>query len=374
MKENITVSVDEVKNFDVTVIVPSLNPDDKLKGVVEDLLEAGFDDIVVINDGSASEYVENFPAPSANVTLLVHEVNRGKGAAMKTAFRHVLEREKKPRGVITVDGDGQHRTCDVVACVKEMLSGEPALILGCRDFDLPQVPGRSRFGNKFTSGVFKIFFGMTISDTQTGLRAIPVEYLPLMLEVSGDRYEYETNMLMALKPEKIPLREVKIETVYIDENATSHFRVVRDSIRIYGLIIKFILASVSSFVVDTVGYYGFLRLFRGLVDRTASDYLAGGVSRLVSSVFNFIVNKETVFKGRGNPLKFLLKYYALAIPIAAVSTVTVHFLGLAFGASPLLQTLFKIPVDLLLFIISFRVQREWVFRDSDDKKNDSEKK
>ena len=348
--------------YNATVIVPSLNPDEKLCGVVEGLIEAGFDDIIVIDDGSAPEYKANFPKPSDKVTLLVHEVNRGKGAAMKTAFRYVLSRDEKRAGVITVDGDGQHRVEDVCNCVDAMNNGEPALVLGCRNFDLPGVPARSRTGNKFTSGVFKVLFGMKISDTQTGLRAIPTKYLPDMLDVSGDRYEYETNMLMALKPNGIPLREVEIETVYINDNETSHFRVVRDSIRIYGLIIKFLLSSIAATVTDNVAHGLFLAfLFAG------NEFLSAGCARAISSIVNFVINRKAVFKGKGNTGKFLLKYYALAIPIIAISALAVHFISIIFGGSSLAKILVKIPVDLLLCVASFRFQREWVFKE--DKKN-----
>lgn len=342
--------------LNATVIVPSLNPDEKLCGVVDGLIAAGFDDIIVIDDGSAPEYKANFPKESDKVTLLVHEVNRGKGAAMKTAFRYFLERPVKRAGVVTVDGDGQHRPEDVCKCVKAMLDGEPALVLGCRNFDLPHVPFKSRNGNKITSAVFKLMFGMKISDTQTGLRAIRTEHLPEMLEVSGDRYEYETNMLMALKPAGIPIKEVEIETVYINDNETSHFRAVRDSIRIYGLIIKFLLSSIAATVVDHVGHYLFLWLLFG-----GNEILSAGCARIISSVVNFIINKKVVFKGEGSTVKLLLRYYALAIPILLVSAVSVELLSGLFGGSNIVKALVKIPVDILLFVAGFRIQREWVF-------------
>jgi len=229
---------------------------------------------------------------------------------------------------------------------------------------MAHVPARSRFGNKVTSAVFKALFGMKITDTQTGLRVIPAEFLPTMLEIEGDRYEYETNMLMALKPAGIPLREVGIETVYINENQTSHFRPIRDSLRIYGLIIKFILSSVAATVVDQVGHFAFLKfLFAGFA---YNEFFAAGLARVISSVVNFTINKNAVFKGKGNVPAFLLRYYALAIPIIAISATSVHFISLLFGGSDLAKTLVKIPVDLILFIASFRIQREWVFKEKKD--------
>ncbi len=360
MDEKIMNNTSEIKEkINATAVVPSLNPDKHLCEVVEGLMAVGFDDIIVIDDGSAPEYKANFPHPSDKVTLLVHEVNRGKGAAMKTAFKHILERDEKPVGVVTVDGDGQHRPTDVLACAKAMNEGETALVLGCRNFDLPHVPSRSRKGNKITSVVFKLLFGMDLRDTQTGLRAIPTKFLPKMVEVDGDRYEYETNMLMALKPAGIPIKEVEIETVYINDNETSHFRTVRDSVRIYGLIIKFLLSSVAATLVDHIAHYGFLKLlFSGFA---YSEYFAAGCARIISSIVNFMINKEAVFKGKGSTAKFLLRYYALAIPILLISATAVHFISAIIGDSAFIKAIIKIPVDLLLFIASFRFQREWVF-------------
>ena len=202
----------------VSVVLPSLDPDEKLTAVIDGLLEYGFSDIILVNDGSKPEnlhYFEDAARLHPEIHLLRHEVNRGKGAALKTAFTYVLENRPDSLGVVTVDGDNQHHPADTRACTEAMLASNH-VILGCRDFTLPDVPSRSRFGNHTTSLVFKIFCGMTISDTQTGLRAIPRKYLPTLNEVYGDRFEYETNMLLAFKNNGIPFDEVKIRTVYIE--------------------------------------------------------------------------------------------------------------------------------------------------------------
>ena len=225
----------------IGIILPSLDPDGKLRGVIEGLLEVGFRDILLVNDGSKPENLHYFTEAAAahpEITLLHHEVNRGKGAALKTAIAYYLANRPEGIGVVTVDGDGQHHKLDVLACAESMAdSGE--VTLGVRDFDQPDVPWRSRFGNKTTCGIFKLLVGMTLSDTQTGLRAISRRDLPTMLEIQGDRFEYETNMLLTLKRKCIPFREVKIRTVYIEENQSSHFRVIRDSWKIYKLILAY---------------------------------------------------------------------------------------------------------------------------------------
>ena len=244
----------------ISVVLPSLDPDEKLIAVIDGLLEYGFSHIILVNDGSKPEnlhYFSDLAAQHPEIHLLHHEVNKGKGAALKNAFRYFLENCPEGLGVVTVDGDNQHHPADTRACCEHMLqTGHTTL--GCRDFTLDHVPPRSRFGNHTTSAIFKLFVGMTISDTQTGLRAIPRDVVEQLMDVSGDRFEYETNMLLAFKNKGIPFDEVKIRTVYIEENKSSHFRVIHDSWRIYKLILahffRYTISSLISAVVDTASF------------------------------------------------------------------------------------------------------------------------
>ncbi len=347
----------------ITVIVPSLNPDEKLMKVIKGLEELGFDDIIVVNDGSRAENLCNFPETTEHLscTVLTHPHNLGKGAALKTAFEYFLKNKEGREGVVTVDGDNQHLPKDVLACCERMLeTGD--LVLGVRDFSLPHVPKRSKFGNKTTSLVFRLVCGMKISDTQTGLRAFPRAILADMCEIEGDRFEYETNMLLGLGERGIKLSEVKIETVYIEENQTSHFRPVRDSIRVYSLILKFLLSSVIASVLDNVIFF-ICHLLLG----EPMQLLCYVIARTVSSVTNFIINKKTVFKNSDNIAKTLIKYYVLAIPMLLISNFGVKYIvkgigGALFGVSAsVVTTVIKIAVEFILFLLSFRIQREWVF-------------
>ncbi len=352
-----------MNDLKVTLVIPSLDPDEKLVSTVKAAIEAGFSDVILIDDGSHVENKKYFSDLNElpEVTLLNHEVNFGKGAALKTAISYFLKNRPDSRGIITADGDGQHRTEDILACAHEMLNGEPAVVLGCRDFSLPHVPSKSRFGNKMTSLVFKLFCGMSISDTQTGLRAIPREFLPKMLEVKGTRYEYETNMLLMMGSDSIPYKEIKIETVYYDNNEKSHFRPIRDSIRVYGLIIKYAASSIVSSCVDLLSFYLLTALLFG--DGTRLHvFAATALARVISVVFNFSLNKKLVFESNGKPIKTFLRYVCLAVPIMLASWLVVFVLtDLLSVENALLKTLVKMPVDILLFLISFRVQKKWVF-------------
>lgn len=345
--------------YSVPVVIPSYNPDEKLCPTVSGLISAGFTNIIVIDDGSSPETKKNFPESGEFVTVLRHEVNRGKGAGLKTAFRYILEKCPDAPGCVTADGDGQHRIEDIESCVRRMLEEGDKIVLGARDFSLENVPERSRKGNRITSRVFRLLFGMVISDTQTGLRAFPKKYLPSMLNVSGDRYEYETNMLISMKRENIPFCEEKIETVYIDGNSTSHFRPIRDSIRIYGMILKFLLASVLSFVLDAGLFTVFnLLLFSG---RVKWAYAASTVcARIISSAVNYTLNRRVVFaSGKRDSV---IRYYILAAGILAASTLLGQTVTNLLSVAPPLQTAVAVIINLILFFASFRIQNQWVFK------------
>ena len=352
----------------ISVVLPSLDPDEKLIAVVDGLLEYGFTDIILVNDGSKQEnlhYFTDLATQHPEIHLLHHEVNKGKGAALKNAFRYFLANRPDGYGVVTVDGDNQHHPADTRACCEHMLKTGHT-VLGCRDFNQADVPARSSFGNKTTSMIFKIFVGMTISDTQTGLRAIPRGVLEELVEVYGDRFEYETNMLLAFKTKGIVFDEVKIRTVYIEENKSSHFRVIHDSWRIYKLILahffRYTLSSLASAVVDT-GAYSLLSAllpFSGFALTAA----AGVIARVISSLLNFFMNQRLVFKTNVDTKKAMLRYYMLALPQMAAQVLLTQgvyaLLGIPDSANGLRTVIYAVVMTVLYFM-SYMIQQRWVF-------------
>ena len=354
---------------DVSVVLPSLDPDEKLDAVIDGLLEYGFTDIILVNDGSKPENLPRFQHAAdthKEVHLLHHEVNRGKGAALKTAFAYFLENRPEGKGVVTVDGDNQHHPEDTRACAERMLETSK-VILGCRDFNLPHVPKRSRFGNHTTSLVFKLFCGMTLSDTQTGLRAIPRSAMEKFLTVYGDRFEYETNMLLAMKTMGIPYEEVKIRTVYIEENKSSHFHAIKDSWRIYKLILahffRYTVSSLVSACVDT-GMFALLDHVLRFASAAVHDTVPYVGARVVSSLLNFFLNKKVVFQSEEKTGKAMLKYYLLAVPQMAAQMLLTNglyrLLGISNSAGGL-RTLWYVIVMVCLYFISYTIQQRWVF-------------
>lgn len=356
----------EKKVTDITIIIPSLNPDEKLIKTLDGILEKGFHKIVVVDDGSDENHKKPFEyAVEKGCTLLVHEINKGKGRALKTAFEYCMTCPDCI-GVITVDGDGQHGAEDIYNCGKEMLLfNNQRVILGCRDFSEENVPFKSRYGNNITKFAFRALCGIKISDTQTGLRAIPAEFLKEMTEYKGERFEYETNMLLEMKTRGIPFSEVKIETIYLDENASSHFHPWRDSFKIYKIIFKYSLSAGASAVIDLLLFYIALHVFEWFGISTTDNtqltvMLSTVIARVVSSLFNYSVNRKVVFRSASH--NSFVKYYVLCATQMVVSAVLVAGVSAIGATGKIGKLLIKLVVDTCLFFLSFGIQREWVFK------------
>lgn len=349
------------------ILIPSLNPDGRLEPYVWELQKRGFEHIIVVNDGSGKEYDPVFHRlEDMGCIVLRHAVNYGKGRALKNGFNEFLNRFQEDEeicGVITADSDGQHLVKDVVR-MDELLYEERSkkeLLLGVRDFKRQNVPPKSKFGNELTCFFFRLLYGRKISDTQTGLRGISTGCLKEFLALKGERFEYETSMLIAAVRQQIPFRELKIETVYLENNGGTHFRPLQDSCIIYSILfgefLKYIASSLSASVIDILLF----SLLSAWILGTAGIWIATALARAVSSFYNYSMNRKVVF-GSGEDMKHSLwRYYLLCVVQGACSAGLVSALVAAFG---LPKTGCKIVVDTVLFFISYQIQRRFVFVDA----------
>lgn len=221
---------------DVAIVIPAYNPGERLIDLIDKLEESKYTNIIVINDGSKSKEV--FEKIKHRAIILEHSTNQGKGNALKTGFNYCTKNMSNSIGVITVDADGQHAIEDINAIYEKLKIKRDSILLGSRNFDEANIPYRSKFGNKIISKILETKTNMKIEDTQTGLRAIPIKYLQKLEEISGERFEYETNMLIYCIKNKMQIEEIPINTIYIDKNKHSHFNVFMDSINIYKAVKK----------------------------------------------------------------------------------------------------------------------------------------
>ncbi len=364
---------------DALVIIPAYNPTEKFVTLMRDV-SAAFRTVIVVNDGSKPETAEIFATvarENPNAITLVHDVNRGKGAALKTAFAYYKESGliNDFCGVITADCDGQHIVSDMLNLASEVSKNhERAIHMGVRDLNSPSMPTRSKMGNKITAFMFRYLYGVKLSDTQTGLRAFSNDLIDYLLSVKGDRFEYEMNVLIKSKDEgDARLYEHTIETLY-EENHTSHFRSFADSWRVMSTLMAglthFLIAALAAAVFD-VGIFALLDyvILDGKFAPSLVILISTVVSRTASSVVNFLVNRFLTFGGKRISRASFLRYYTLWLFQMLASYGAVYGLATLFGGGDVIIKLF---VDLILSLCSYKIQQVWVFRKKDDEKRAKE--
>lgn len=221
----------------VAVVIPAWQPRSQLAALVHSLAETGCRAILVVDDGSSTVYQTVFQQLQTIpvVRVLRHSCNTGKGRALKTGLRHFLSEFAEYTGAVTADADGQHAIEDITRVAAVLAEQPQKLVLGARR-RVAEMPFRSRIGNSLTRYVFCAATGVMLADTQTGLRGIPRNLVPELLAVEGERYEYEMAVLAHYcRSGRVPI-EIPIRTIYTEQNSSSHFRPIRDSIHVYRVL------------------------------------------------------------------------------------------------------------------------------------------
>jgi glycosyltransferase involved in cell wall biosynthesis len=336
----------------LAVLIPVWQPGELFSIVVATLAAQGFGAVLVVNDGSDKKHSPLFDELTRlpSVHVLRHAVNLGKGRALKTGTNYFLSELPELDGLVTADADGQHTPADIVRIAQVLLTSGERIVLGARTFSAG-VPLRSRFGNGLTRHIFAFVTGAKLADTQTGLRGFPRRLLPHLMILDGERYEYEMTVLahvcrMGDKPVEVP-----IETVYLDGNRASHFDPIRDSMRIYFVLVRFYFSALVAAGIDFAGF--------SIAFALTGNVLASIAVGRLSSLVNFALNRRFVFHNRDSVQVVLWRYYALVAAIGPLSYLLIHALNRyahwnVFAA--------KVVVDSLLSVVSFSVQRTFVFR------------
>ncbi|WP_159442064.1 bifunctional glycosyltransferase family 2/GtrA family protein [Clostridium sp. Marseille-P2415] len=348
------------------ILIPSLEPDAKLPVYIKELNKYGLSRIVIVDDGSGGNYQNIFNAlENGGCTVLRHRENLGKGTALKTGFQFIKENLNGYSCIVTVDSDGQHAAKDVYKLIKEAVCRPDALLLGVRDFKEAGVPAKSLIGNRITSAAFAALYGRYLSDTQTGLRAFGPMLMDQMLAIKGSRFEYETQVLITCIRSKIPILTIPIQTIYENENRSTHFNAVGDSLKIIRIItsdfIKFFSSSIICSAIDLGIAWALLDLLKSVLQ--GKDFLriifATVAARWVSIAANYLLNKNFVFQDKQAKGRGLIRYLILCVINILLSAAGVYILHTALGSN---EKMAKMICDTGLFIFSYQIQQRWVFR------------
>jgi glycosyltransferase involved in cell wall biosynthesis len=342
-------------------IIPAYNPDEQLIKLIFKLREIGIKNIIVVNDGSENGTLKIFNQLGDFVILLTHEINRGKGAAIKTALKYIEKNTSEVQAIVILDADGQHRPEDALRLLNVVHQKDSGLVLGVRQFE-GKIPFRSLFGNTVTKYVFRIISGKWVSDTQTGLRAFSKDMVPMLLKVNGDRYEYEMNVLLRCAKNHTVITEAAIETIYHDEsNSCSHFRTIRDSVRIYGNLLAFSGTSFLSFLLDYILFFLLVQVFTLRFNKEYALITGNIGARIISGAFNYYLNSTFIFSSQEKRSKSIIGYIMLACLILILNTAILYCLYDYLGLN---KAIAKLITELLLFSISFTVQKFIIFNKS----------
>lgn len=334
-------------------LIPAYEPDSKLIQLTKNLYDRNFK-CIIVDDGSGKCYKNIFESCKEYAYIISYEKNMGKGYALKTGLDYI-KNNFMDYTVLTIDSDGQHRVEDAEKLAHFAMNNKDTLVLGMRKRD-KKVPLKSKIGNEITRFIYKLSTKVDVYDTQTGLRAFSDELVDEMLRIDGDKYEYEMNVLLKFARSKIKIKEIEIQTIYIENNRGSHFNVVKDSFKIYKEIIKFSLSSITSFIID-YGLYGlFTIIFNNVI-------FANITARIISSNYNFFINKLVVFKSDKEVLKSYMQYFLLVITMLTLNTILLNTL---VDFCNINKYVAKIITELTLFIINWIVQKKLIFKKGEE--------
>lgn len=343
------------------VLIPAYNPENEFVNYVQQLKVNGFENIIIVNDGSEEQCCKTFSLieNQSNCFVIHHTINRGKGAALKTGFKYILNKYESFEAVITLDADGQHLIKDVLQ-LKEMNIDQETIYLGVRKFHKDEIPFRSRLGNVITRYIFKILYGKNISDTQTGFRVYPKKILNKILNLEGEGYEFEMSVLINNVNLEYELGVFPISTIYIENNKKSHFNPISDSFKIYKILLGnfmgFSTVSILSAFVD-ISLFQILNIW--LNSKVFHVAYSVVFSRIISSLFNYAMNYKYVFRSESKVVSSVKSYYILAIIQVSISAGVLQLLSLFYPKFRIV--ILKVMLDTMIFLVSYKVQKNYIF-------------
>jgi glycosyltransferase involved in cell wall biosynthesis len=340
-------------------LIPSYQPTDTLCNLLEGLRLKTPSHIVIVDDGSGPSYAAAFARAQhvEGTTVLRNAVNLGKGAALKLGMNHILVNHPRCAGVVTADADGQHAVTDIVKVADALKENPARVVFGTRRFG-SDVPLRSRVGNAVSRYIYRVFIGLSLSDTQTGLRGLPRRLAELCLGIRANRYEFETEQLTIIKAHRISVQEIPIETIYIEGNRGSHFRPLVDSAQIYFVLLRYSAASLLTESADIVAFASAMAWSGDLV-------VSNVMGRLVAVGVQFTLLQQFVFRMRGN-LRTFLMYLGLVLMSGIASTA----LQTQFASVIPVPVVAKVLAEVLVFVFNFLFLRDFVFGESNDAARD----
>lgn len=250
------------KKLRCCLIIPTYNNATTLKRVISNALEYT-DDLIVVNDGATDATPSVLDSFGNEIQVIDHKANQGKGKALRNAFKYALGMGYEY--AITMDSDGQHFASDLPLFLDELEKDDNCLLIGARNMEQENVPGKSSFGNKFSNFWFQFETGIKLSDTQSGFRLYPIKKLE-RTSFFTNRFEFEVEVIVKAAWKGINVKNIPIQVHYEPGDLRiSHFRPFRDFTRISFL---------NTYLVTlALMYYIPFRFIKSLTRKNIKDFI-----------------------------------------------------------------------------------------------------
>lgn len=293
------------------VLIPAYEPDEKLIPLVRELTDNGLS-VLVVDDGSGENYRHIFDQVRDQATVLTQKRNGGKGSALKTGMRYLWDHVPECEHVITCDADGQHAVKDVLRVQHTLHAGNSFVLSVRQPRKDAKVPLRSRVGNSLSRIVYALLTNRFLPDNQSGLRGFKRLHIEWMLKVEKNNYDYEMNVLYYAAKKGLHITTIPIETIYIDDNASSHFNPIKDTVRIYKSLLYLARATFVALLASEIAAVAVSLLPGQLGSDTIwlTLPLIGAGSLVVLTVYNqFVVFRKTPCQDHWTNLLYTVNNY-----------------------------------------------------------------
>ena len=331
---------------DAVILIPSYEPDELLVNVVNELYEEDFP-ILVVNDGSGKEFDHIFEQIKDKIEYLSFDKNKGKGAALKYGYSNLHRIYPEAKYVITADGDGQHALKDIIR-VYEKLCETNQLVFGVRQIK-KDVPFKSKLGNNLSKINRSLLTKQYIQDDQCGLRGFPIRYIPDLLGIVGNRYEYEMNQIVKFQLMQLPIYTLPIETIYLDGNSRSHFSPIKDTARIQGIILAH---SIPALIMNAVLIAAMIVLFHF----TDLPIIAVTYSCYTACFLAYFLWVSIIYPTKSLGRRILKELFFVAVRMCTCHLMLFLTMGL------LNVTYFAMVPTMVIFSATFNALLSWALR------------
>ena len=273
---------------DTVVLIPAYDPTPALADTARDLHALGFA-VLVVNDGSHSEYAPIFEAAGGYARIIGYAQNGGKGTALRYGIANLRTLYPDCRYFVTADADGQHAVEDILRAAA-LVRRNDGFVIGSREFT-GEVPLRSVVGNVMSRVAYTCLADRYLRDNQSGLRAFPTSLCDWLLAIPGARYDYEMNVLMYAARQNVHIYELHMLTIYENNNSSSHFNPLRDTLRLHRRILQGSIPTLIGALVSLLLYLNLIPLglsLFGLIGLRFAVLTAGSVGLLLGEGLTFL--------------------------------------------------------------------------------------